>query len=118
MIKLAIIINMLLTICMVAIKAEKHEEETGNTITRFAYAYDKNPQQYAVEIKPIGSLTERKLACSRSISQVIKFYCERKLEKVRISIKIYTEKMIDKDYTEFSEEQLVFKEAALYMLLY
>ncbi len=97
---------------------EKYEEETGNTITKFAYAYDKNPQQYAVGIKPIGSLTERKLACSWSISQAINFYCERKLEKVRMPIEIYTEKMIDKDYTEFSEEQLVLEGDTLYMLVY
>lgn len=97
---------------------EKYEEETGNTITKFAYAYDNNPQQYAVGIKPIGSLTERKLACSWSISQAINFYCERKLEKVRMPIRIYTEKMIDKDYTEFSEEQLVFEGDTLYMLVY
>lgn len=97
---------------------EKYEEETGNTITKFSYAYDQNPQQYAVGIKPIGSLTERKLACSWSISQAINFYCERKLEKVRMPIEIYTEKMIDKDDTEFSEDQLVFEGDTLYMLVY
>ena len=97
---------------------DKYEEETGNTITKFAYAYDKTPQQYAVGIRPIGSLTERKLACSWSISQAINFYCERKLEKVRMPIEIYTEKMIDKDYTEFSEEQLAFEGDTLYMLVY
>lgn len=97
---------------------EKYEKETGNTITKFAYAYDRKPQQYAVGIKPIGSLTERKVACSWSISQAINFYCERKLEKVRMPIRIYTERMIDKDYTEFSEEQLIFEGDTLYMLVY
>lgn len=97
---------------------EEYEKETGNTVTKFAYAYDRNPQQYAVGIKPIGSLTERKLACSWSISQAMNFYCERKFEKTRMPIKIYTEKMIDKDYKEFSEEQLVFEGDTLYMLVY
>ena len=97
---------------------EKHEQEKGNKVTKFAYAYDRNPQQYAVGIKPIGSLTERKLACSWSISQAMNFYCERKFEKVRMPTQVYAEKMIDKDYKEFSEEQLVFEGDTLYMLVY
>ncbi len=97
---------------------ERYEQQTGNTITKFAYCYDQNPQQYAVGIKPIGSLTERKLACSWSISEAINFYCDRKLDKVRISTQVYSEKMIYKDYKEFSEEQLVFDGDTLYMLVY
>ena len=54
---------------------EKYEKETGNKVTKFAYAYDRKPQQYA-------------------------------------------ENMMDKDYEEFSEEQLVFKGDTLYMLVY
>lgn len=54
---------------------EKYEKETGNKVTKFAYAYDRKPQQYA-------------------------------------------ENMMDKDYEEFSEEQLVFKGNTLYMLVY
>ena len=97
---------------------EKYEKESGNTIKKFAYAYDTNPQQYAVGIKQIGSLTERKLACSWSITQAINFYCERKLERVRMPTSIYTENMLGKDYKEFSEDQLVFKGDTLYMLVY
>ena len=97
---------------------EKYEQETGNKVTKFAYAYDRNPQQYAVGIRPIGSLTERKLACSWSISQAMNFYCERKFEKVRMPTQVYAEKMIDKDYKEFSEDQLVFEGDTLYMLVY
>lgn len=97
---------------------EKYEEESGNKVTKFAYAYDLNPQQYAVGIKPIGSLTERKLACSWSILQVMNFYCERKFERTGFSREIYREKMLDKDYSEFSEEQLVFEGDTLYMVVY
>lgn len=97
---------------------EKYEKESGNTVTKFAYAYDMKPQQYAVGIKPIGSLTERKLACSWSILQAMNYYCERKFEKVRMPTRIYVENMIDKDYTEFTEDQLVFEENAVYMLVY
>ena len=47
---------------------EKYESDTGNKITKFSYVYDPDPQQYAPGIKHIGSLTERKLACSWYIS--------------------------------------------------
>ena len=97
---------------------EKYEKETGNKVTKFAYAYDRKPQQYAVGIRPIGSLTERKLACSWSILHTMNFYCERKFDKVRMPTSIYAENMMDKDYEEFSEEQLVFKGDTLYMLVY
>lgn len=97
---------------------EKYEKETGNKVTKFAYAYDRKPQQYAVGIRPIGSLTERKLACSWSILQTMNFYCERKFDKVRMPTSIYAENMMDKDYEEFSEGQLVFKGDTLYMLVY
>ena len=97
---------------------EKYEEESGNKVTKFAYAYDKHPQQYAVGIKPIGSLTERKLACSWSIKQAMNYYCERKLEKVRMPTRVYVENMIDKDDSEFTEEQLVFEGDTLYFLVY
>ena len=97
---------------------EKYEEESGNKVTKFGYAYDKLPQQYAVGIKEIGSLTERKIACSWSILQAMNFYCERKFEKVRMPTRVYVENMISKDYNEFTEDQLVFEGDTLYLLVY
>lgn len=97
---------------------EKYEKETGNKVTKFAYVYDKNPQQYAVGIKQIGSLTERKLACSWSIMQAMDFYCERKFERVKMPTSVYVDKFLDKDYDTFSEDQLLFEKDTLYMLVY
>lgn len=97
---------------------ERYEEETGNKVTKFTYAYDMDPQQYAVGIKPIGSLTERKLACSWSICQAMNFYCERKFEKIGTPIKIYEEDVIGKDYKEFSEEQLIFDGDTVCIIVY
>ena len=65
-------------------KLDNYEKETGRNVTKFAYVYDKDPKQYAAGIKPIGSLTERKLACSWSILQAMNYYCERKLERVKM----------------------------------
>ena len=97
---------------------ERYEEETGNKVTKFSYAYDTKPKQYAVGIKPIGSLTERKLACSWSIIQAMNYYCEREFQVVRMPIEIYSEKVGLKDYEEFSEEQLIFDGDTLYLVVY
>ncbi len=97
---------------------EEYEEETGITVSKFGYIYDQSPQQYATGIKPIGSLTERKLACSWSIKQAMNFYCERKFQLVGIPLKVYEEKVQRKDYTEFLGEQVIFDEDAVYLLVY
>ena len=97
---------------------EKYEKESGKKVTKFAYAYDKHPQQYAVGIREIGSLTERKIACSWSILQAMNYYCERSFEKVRMPTRVFVEHMIDKDYNEFTEDQLVFEGDTLYFLVY
>ena len=97
---------------------EKYEEETGNKVTKFAYCYDLNPQQYAVGMKPIGSLTERKLACSWSILQAMNYYCERDFQRTFVTQEIYTEYVRGIDYTEFSEDQLIFQGDSLYLIVY
>lgn len=97
---------------------EKYEEESGKIVTKFSYAYDRNPQQYSQGIKQIGSLTERKFACSWCIQEAMEFYCGRKFERVRMPIKIYYGNFKVKDYAEFSEEQLVFIDDTLYMQIY
>ena len=62
---------------------ENYEQETGITVTKFGYIYDREPQQHATGIKPMQSMTERKLACSWSIRSAMNFYCERKFEPCR-----------------------------------
>lgn len=97
---------------------DEYEKETGITVTKFSYIYDMDPQQYAPGIKHIGSLTERKFACSWCISQATNYYCQRKFEKVRMPINIYIEKIPKKDYTGFSEEQVIFDNDTLYLYVY
>lgn len=97
---------------------ERYEKQTGITVTKFSYVYDPDPQQYAPGIRHLGSLTERKLACSWCISYAMNYYCDRKFEKVRMPIKIYTEKFTRKNYTEFSEEQVVFDNDTMYLYIY
>ena len=97
---------------------ENHEKETGNKVTKFSYVYDKNPQQFATGIKPLGSLTERKLACSWSIVQAMNYYCDRKFERVKMPTNIFIDKFMNKDDDAFYEEQLYFEKDTVYMLVY
>ena len=102
---------------------EKYEKDTGHKVTKFGYVFDRNPQQYAVGIKPLGSLTERKFSCSWSVLQAMDFYCERKFEKVGISIDAYANVLIknenyNKDFKEFCEDQLIFDKDTVYMIIY
>lgn len=99
-------------------KLEEYEKETGITVTKFGYGYDPEPQQFAHKIIAMGSLTERKLACSWSIRQAINFYCERDFEKVSIPREQYFDKMQRKDYKEFLEEQIIFFEDEMYLIVY
>ena len=104
---------------------EKYEEETGNRVTKFAYKYDPNPQQYAPGIKAMESLTERKLACVWCIEYAMQYYCERDLELVPYNdfafLEDNLEKMYDNrniDYECFTSEQITFKDDTIYMVVY
>lgn len=96
----------------------KYEKESGNKVTKFSYAYDSAPQQYVVGIRKIGSLTERKFACPWCIQEALEFYCNREFEFVMMNINIYYSKFKVEDYTEFTEEQIVFIGDTMYMLIY
>ena len=96
---------------------EKYENESGNKVTKFAYAFDENPQQYSERIGKIGSLTERKFACPWCVQEALEFYTGRKFEKVNMSLSVFM-KLNKADYTEFSEEQLYFSGDTLNMLIY
>ena len=40
---------------------DKYEEETGNKVTKFAYRYDPDPQQYATRNKTYGIINRKKV---------------------------------------------------------
>lgn len=103
---------------MIKYMVERYEQDTGNTVSKFSYVYDPDPQQYAPGIKHIGSLTERKLACSWCILEAMNYYCQRNFEKVRMPIKVYTEKFTRKNYTSFSEEQVIFDGDTMYLYVF
>lgn len=41
---------------------DKYEEESGNRVTKFAYKYDPNPQQYATRNKTYGIINRKKIS--------------------------------------------------------
>ena len=110
----------------IKILVDKYEQETGNKITKFAFEYDDEPQQFATGIKPMQSLTERKLACAWCIRYAVEFYCERSFELVSFDYSVFMEndnEMMHKnastqDYTCFSEEQIILKDDTVYMIVY
>ena len=93
-----------------------YEEKSGYEIVKFSYTGDSNVQAYENGIKMLGPLTERKFAVP--IKESLNYYCNKTLEKVPFSSNVYYEKFSGKNYTEFSEEQLVFIEDTLYMCIY
>ena len=96
---------------------EKYENESGNTVTKFAYTFDENPQQYSENIKQIGSLTERKYACPWCIQEALEFYTNRKFKLAKMPLNVYMSYK-KRDYDGFSEEQLYFYKDCLYMFIY
>lgn len=96
---------------------KEYEEKTGNTVTKFSFMYDRNPQQYAVGIKPMQSLTERKFACSWCIRSAVDFYCHKDLKYTAMPREI-RDRFKNIDYKEFSEEQIIIEGDTLYMLVY
>ena len=103
---------------------DKYEEETGIKVTKFGYTYDRNPQQFSTGVKPMQSLTERKLACYWCIEYAMDYYCEREFELVYFDSTVFMDEdrihmnNRDEDYNMFLEEQIRIKENTLYMIIY
>ena len=95
-----------------------YEKNSGKEVKKFAYYYDKNPQVFANGILPLGSLTERKFAMTWCIKESFNYYCNKELEEVPFSSKVYYENFHGKDYTEFSKEQIIFVDDTLYIYIY
>lgn len=103
---------------------DKYEEETGIEVTKFGCTYDRNPQQFSTGIKPMYSMTERKLACEWSLREAMNYYCERKFVIVNFDHTVFMEKdrmqmnHRNEDYNMFLQEQIRIKDDTLYMIIY
>ncbi len=98
---------------------QRYEKESGNTITKFEYKYDKDPQQYAVGIRPLLSLTERKTMVQWCIVESLYVYCDKYFEKdVIMSDETYDKYFNGKENNVFSEDNIVFVGDTMYMYVY
>ena len=98
---------------------ERYEKETGNTINKFEYKYDKDPQQYAVGIKPLVSLTERKTMVQWCIVESLYVYCDKYFEKgIIMSDETYDKYFNGKELNVFSEDNIAFEGDTMYMYVY
>ena len=103
---------------------DKYGKETGIKVTKFGYTYDQNPQQFSPGIKPMQSLTERKLACHWCIEAAMDYYCEREFELVYFDYTAFMDedrmymRNQNEDYNMFLPEQIRIKDDTIYMIVY
>lgn len=104
---------------------EKYEEKNNIKVTKFGYTYDFEPQQFAVGIEHMQSLTERKLACSWCVLYAMDYYCQRDFELVQFDTSVLRENEEEslnrngnRNYEVFSDEQIIFKDDTIYMIIY
>ncbi len=93
-------------------KLERYEESTGITVTKVAVIYDLDPQQHATAVRPMSSLTERAFAVPWSVYEAINYYCGRDFERVAIA------EILNYNYTNFTDDQLIFENDTLYFIIY
>ena len=98
---------------------KRYEERSGNTIKNFSFWYDTNPNKYAAGIKPLVSLTERKIMQSWCITEALGFYCNKHFDRVFIMPEDIINKYFkDKDDDCFLEDQIVFEGETMYLYVY
>ena len=96
-----------------------YEEKSGKVIKNFSFWYDPNPNKYAAGIKPLVSLTERKIMQSWCIAEATGFYCNKHFDKVFLMPDdIYNKYFKDKDDDSFLEDQIVFEGDTMYIYVY
>ena len=97
---------------------EKYEEENNIKVTKFSYTYDIIPQQFAVGIKPMQSMTERKFAWPWCVLYAMDYYCERNFELVDGNPFVFDSKNKYVNYDQFVDEQIIFEYDTVYMIIY
>lgn len=98
---------------------EEYELTNNIEVTKFSYCYDENytwwiPNQPNVNIDCLG----RALTVSWSWKDVIWHYYGKDFEIVPMDDDVYNTYIKGKDWSEFSEEQLIFVKDTLYMVSY
>lgn len=96
---------------------EKYENETGNTIQKVAFIMDAECS-FSFENMPINTFTTKGITADYSNVHCLNYYIRRNLEKVSMDKEIYIEYFYKKNWNDFDEEQIKFKNDTVYICIY
>ncbi len=91
---------------------EQYEQQTGITLTKFSFIYDIDPQQYAPDIRPMSSFTERAFAVPWSLHEAMNYYTGKKFERV------YLGQTLNENIDLFLENQILFEDDTIHLIVY
>ena len=96
---------------------QNYEKEKNIKITKVAVTNDTNRSFYtSKQIK--NTFTERSTANYYCIKEVIEYYLQRPIIITDMDKETYASNFEDRNWDEFSEEQIVFKDDIMYMCIY
>lgn len=96
---------------------QKYEKENQIEVTKIAGTLKYNNKKYDDDMIPIEEYTQRSLG-SWALRDTVIFYTKRNMEIAPISRQQYLEYFGDKNWDEFSEEQVVIIGDTLYLCAY
>ena len=96
---------------------ENYEKEKNIKITEVAVINDTNRSFYTSK-QIENTFTERSTANYYCIKEVIEYYLQRPIIITNMDKETYDSNFKDRDWDEFSEEQIIFKDNIMYMCIY
>lgn len=96
---------------------QNYEKEKNIKITKVAVTNDSDRSFYSSK-KINNTFTERSTANYYCIKEVLEYYLQTPITKVKMDEYIYNNNFKDKNWDEFSEEQIVIKDDVMYMCIY
>ena len=100
-------------------RIDNYENETGRMITKYAYCSDLHTIDHPREFdKKLSSFNQRAFDNKYILKEVIYYYCNRRLEEVKMDKEIYNDYFKNKNWSYYSDEQIVFKDDTMYICRY
>lgn len=95
----------------------KYEKDNNITITKASMIIDQNVK-YTYSNFPNNTFTTRAIYPHYSNIHTLNYYTNRKLQWTKMDIDIYLTYFAGKDFEEFEEEQIKFKDDTVYICIY
>lgn len=96
---------------------EQYEEKENEEITHIVVCFDKNSKKYYDGFIHAGAYTKRATA-SWAIREALIYYMERNFDFAFVTYQECAMLFNQKDWDEFSEEQIILKDNILYFCAY